>query len=148
MKNCRPKWPYRFIVAWLVIDNILSRNRFMGEIPFPWQASAAHTLPDIASLAVCQRDLPARGGPLAKGAYWPQDGGHCPCAPPPWLRPCVTSCDRCFDFLTTQSDAIRDEVSVNDGTTNIGMVFNFKITSKHFATLTVAKLSTVCEVIR
>ena len=53
----------------------------MEELPFPWLASAVHTLPNIVSWAVRQRGLPARG------AHWPEEptglrgGGVAPMAP-------------------------------------------------------------------
>ena len=82
----RLRGPRKFVAASLAID-ILSRDCFREEIPFPWFIRIPYTLPDITSSFLRRRGLPAGG------AYWPEGptglrGRLWPRWPPPWLRPC------------------------------------------------------------
>ena len=82
----RPRGPYKFIVASLAID-ILSRDRFREEIPFPRYASAVRTS-GYRFVGRSPAGLTGWRGSLARGAYWPH--GRTWPRRPPWLRPCIT----------------------------------------------------------
>ena len=75
-----PRGPRKFVAASLAFD-ILSRDCFREEIPFPWYASGVHTT-GYRFVVSSPEGPTGRRGLLARGAYWSQGEALAPVASP------------------------------------------------------------------